>query len=113
MRLGQAYQNGEGVPKNMTAALAWYQKAAAQGSSRAKNNLGVYYLSGADKNPAMSAKLFEDAAVHGSIEAAYNLAALYDQGLGVRQDYAQARKWYQQAADTNDPDAAYRLGVLL
>lgn len=113
VRLGQAYQNGEGVPKNMTAALAWYQKAAAQGSSRAKNNLGVYYLSGADKNPAMSAKLFEDAAVHGSIEAAYNLAALYDQGLGVRQDYAQARKWYQQAADTNDPDAAYRLGVLL
>lgn len=112
VRLGQAYQNGEGVTKNMPAALAWYEKAAAQGSSRAKNNLGVYYLTGTARNPARSAHLFEDAAAHGLVEAAYNLATLYDQGLGVRQDYAQARKFYRQAADNNDADAEYRLGML-
>ncbi len=37
--LGWAYQNGNGIPKNLETAREWYQKAAAQGHELAKQNL--------------------------------------------------------------------------
>ena len=41
-----------------------------------------------------------------------DLGILYDQGRGVAQDYAQARQWYQKAAEAGDPLGMNNLGVL-
>ena len=35
-----------------------------------------------------------------------------DQGRGVAQDYAQARQWYQKAAEAGNADAMVNLGFL-
>lgn len=44
--------------------------------------------------------------------AAYNVALLYAKGQGVKQDPAEAAKWYRVAADKGIPEAQYNLGVL-
>ena len=37
---------------------------------------------------------------------------MYRTGLGVRQDYAEAVKWYRKAAEQGDADAQNSLGVM-
>ncbi len=37
---------------------------------------------------------------------------MYDQGLGVTQDYAKAVKWYRKAAEQGNAGAQYNLGVM-
>lgn len=46
----------------------------------------------------------------GSVVAERNLGVMYDQGLGVGRDPAQALSWYRKAADAGGRDAAYQLG---
>ncbi len=38
------------------------------------------------------------------------LASMYDQGLGVKQDYAEAVKWYRSAATQGIPESQISLG---
>lgn len=61
-----------------------------------------------------------DTAVHelqaladrGEARAQYDLALLYDKGLGVSQNDAQALYWYQRAAEQEDPRAQYNLALM-
>ena len=39
-QLGVCYERGDGVAKDYSRAVYWYQKAAAQGQAVAINNLG-------------------------------------------------------------------------
>ncbi|MGA6993756.1 MAG: hypothetical protein WBX50_07645, partial [Candidatus Deferrimicrobiaceae bacterium] len=40
-------------------------------------------------------RLFKPLAQQGIREAQFNLGIMYDNGLGVQQDYAEAEKWYR------------------
>jgi hypothetical protein len=51
-------------------------------------------------------------AEQGDAEAQYNLGMLYYEGHGVRQDYAAARQWWEQAAAQGNAAAQYYLSVL-
>ena len=51
-------------------------------------------------------------AEQGYAEAQYNLGVMYDSGHGVRQDYAEALRWYRQAAEQGHATAQYNLGVM-
>src|SRR5262249_4126514 len=44
--LAAFYYEGDGVPRDFTRALRWYQEAADQGSSRAQVSLGGLYAAG-------------------------------------------------------------------
>lgn len=44
--LGWAYANGEGTPRDDSAAIRWYQWAAERGHSAAQNTLGFMYENG-------------------------------------------------------------------
>ena len=48
----------------------------------------------------------------GHAKAQFNLGYLYAQGLGVAQDYFEARKWYRKAAEQGDAEAQFNLGFL-
>jgi TPR repeat protein len=48
----------------------------------------------------------------GKSEGAFYLGYMYDEGLGVAQDYALARKWYEQAATAGHPSAFHNLGLI-
>jgi hypothetical protein len=55
---------------------------------------------------------FKESALRGNANAAVNLGNLYMRGLGVAQDYGQARAWYEKAALESNPIAEAKLGVL-
>jgi len=53
---------------------------------------------------------FRVLADQGNAVAQNNLGFMYDQGLGVPRDYAQAVVWYRKAADQGDAAAQNNLG---
>ncbi len=55
---------------------------------------------------------FKESALRGNGNAAVNLGNLYMRGLGVAQDYYQARAWYEKAALESNPIAEAKLGLL-
>ena len=50
---------------------------------------------------------YKKAADKGDADAMCCIGYLYDQGLGVAQDYTQAMEWYKKAADKGDATAIY------
>ena len=46
IKLGRAYLEGKGAPKNPSQAFAWYLKAAEQGDAGGQNSLGMMYENG-------------------------------------------------------------------
>ena len=51
-------------------------------------------------------------AEQGDASEQYRLGVKYDDALGVRQDYAEARKWYLKAAEQGEAVAQYNLGKM-
>jgi len=51
-------------------------------------------------------------AERGDAEAKWKLGTIYAKGQGVKQDYAEAAKWYRQAADQENAGAQAALGEL-
>ena len=66
-------------------ARQWYEAAAAAGSVRAQNNLGMMMFEGrgGPPNPGMAAAWFRLAAANGSMAAASNLGICYEDGVGA------------------------------
>ena len=52
------------------------------------------------------------AAEQGNAAAQYNLGVMYLNGLGVRQDEAEAFRWFRQAADQGYAQAQNNLGAM-
>jgi TPR repeat protein len=55
---------------------------------------------------------YQKAAEAGNAAAMTNLGHLYEEGLGVAQDYTQARTWYEKAAVGGDCSAEFNLSRL-
>lgn len=53
-----------------------------------------------------------EVAEQGDVNAQFNLGVMYDQGLGVPQDYAEAIRWYRMAAEQGDDYAQLNLGLM-
>jgi len=47
----------------------------------------------------------------GDARAQFDIGSMYERGLGVRQDYGEAARWYRRAAEQGDVDAQRILGV--
>ncbi|RJS91412.1 SH3 domain-containing protein [Salinisphaera sp. Q1T1-3] len=65
--------------------------------------------------PAQAAKVLEDTrprAESGDAAAQYNMGVLYDRGIGVAQNYATARGWYEKAAAQHYGRAEHNLGIM-
>ena len=48
----------------------------------------------------------------GNIDAAFRLALAYKDGHGVKENYAEAAKWFRKAAEQGHADAQFNLGLL-
>ena len=56
--------------------------------------------------------MFEQAAQEGDAIAQNNIGSLYMKGVGVSQNYEEARKYYEQAAVQGHAKAQYALGEM-
>jgi hypothetical protein len=57
-------------------------------------------------------RIWMDTAQTGDPEAMTNVGEIYERGLGVEPNYAEAANWYQKAADKNYSRAVFNLGTL-
>jgi ATP-dependent protease ClpP protease subunit len=57
-------------------------------------------------------RLLSPLAEQGDLAAQFKLGVLFENGLGVAQDYAEAARWYMKAAQQGDAEAQYNLALL-
>ncbi len=99
--LGDSYAMSNKVKDlNYAKAVFWYEKAGAQGRSKAAHDAGWLYKTGrgVQQNYAKAAYWYQQAASEGYGPSQFELGRLYENGQGVTQDYVQAYKWYALAA---------------
>lgn len=112
--LGYAYQHGEGVTKDMAAAMKWYKLAAEQGDAAAINNIASLFAQGlgVEADIAAAARWYRLAADRGHPVAQYNLGLAYLLGKGVPLNHPEALVWLLRAAEKGLPEAQYEAGKL-
>lgn len=98
-KVGEMYETGFGVKKNMKEAQIWINKAAAQGHETARFKL-MYWdiekkgLKGDNKKKFADLKT---KAGDGHLQAMYYLGKMYAYGVGVRKNYDKALDWLNKA----------------
>jgi hypothetical protein len=65
----------------------------------------------ATSSPSADVKTLRKQAEAGDPKAQFNIGSMYENGSGVKQDYAEAAKWYRRAAERGDARAQYNLGI--
>lgn len=100
-RLGNAYNEGNGVDWDAEEAVKWYRLAAEQGHVEAQFTLALCYHQGygVAKNPEEVVRWCRLAVGQGHIGAQYRLGLCYRDGCGVEQDREQALAWLRLAAE--------------
>jgi TPR repeat protein len=107
--VGESYQAGNGVPKDLQQASAWYQKAADKNNLSGELHLAALYRDGGKgfaRDMAQAAVWFQKAADQGDVEAEATMGTLYSMGQGVQQNYAEAYYWLDLAAAVKGPKQA-------
>jgi localization factor PodJL len=107
-RLGTLYERGLGVEKDVQRARVWYDRAASKGNIKAMHNLAVLAAGAGTPDYTKAALWFTAAAEHGLGDSHFNLAILYQHGLGVEKNEAQAYQWFSLAALSGDGEAGKR-----
>jgi TPR repeat protein len=106
--LGYLHAKGFGVAKNDKQAAHWYLKAAKAGRKVAAYNLGNCYKNGrgVPRDIKKAIYWYERSAEKGYRDAMRAMGKIYYHGRGgIKRDDAQARRWFEQAAKLNDPQA--------
>ena len=115
--MGECYQFGVGVKRDMKQALYWQTMAHEKGYHIASYYLGRMHLEGVGtpKNVNLAFQLFMAAAEEETWGgAACALGDIYFNGIlpGSGQDYERALICYTQAARQNNQRAMYQLGLI-
>lgn len=111
--LACAYYNGDGIEKDIPAALELFRKSAAGGDNYGLSNLAYRYKYGKDGCPKDEKKAFElylQAAKQGHASAQECVGLAYDFGHGVDKNYEKAVEWYKKAAAKSLKIAQNNLG---
>jgi TPR repeat protein len=96
LAIGQMYEKGDDLPKNLELAAAWYRKAAERGHSEATISLAILYL---NANDFIQARHWcEAAAKEGHSGGYYCLGYLYQHGRGVDPSLKEAFRYYEEGA---------------
>ncbi|HEX8814407.1 MAG TPA: SEL1-like repeat protein [Terriglobales bacterium] len=114
VKLGRAYQDGNGVPRNDDLAVKWYRASADQGNAIAQNDLGVMYRlgDGVDKDKEQAVSWYRKAARQKYAPAMFNLGAAYYNGDGVPINDGVASMWFllaQECGSSAANDAVARM----
>jgi len=116
--VGQLYDPEAGIVsstvpvKDVSLAVAWYQKAAAQQNLPAERSLGIdyYFGRGVARDFTVAAHLFEPAAGQGDPAAEFYLGVLLENGQGEPQDLRRAVSLEETAAAAGEIAAETEVG---
>ena len=98
-KVGEMYETGFGVKKDMKEARSWINKAAAQGHETASFKLMYWDI---EKNglKGENKKKFADLrtkATDGNSQAMYYVGKMHAHGVGVKKNYDKALDWLNKA----------------
>lgn len=112
--LAKLHEKGTGVPKDLTLAREWTEKAAVGGNVKAMHDLAVFMAEGegGQQSYAGAVEWFRKAAEYGVVDSQYNLGVLYEQGLGISPSLTEALYWFSVAEKNGDAAAASRVAEL-
>jgi TPR repeat protein len=113
VNLGVLYFRGQGVPRDLTQARAWLEKAAAGGDGYALYALGRAMEDSQGQalaDPVRATDLYRRAAEKGNPAATLRYGLSLSEGVGTRQDVAAAQRFLMQAHQNGVPEAALALG---
>jgi len=85
-------------------ALIYWTRSAKQSNIDSYVKMGDYYLEGigAEVDPTKAASCYQAAAEYQfSAQALWNLGWMHENGIGVEQDYHLAKRYYDQALESN------------
>ena len=93
--VGLIYDRGDGVERDATQALKWYQEAADQGLPKSQYMLGAKYGLGRDlpMNKIEAFRWMRYAANQGHAPSQWLTASFYFGNFGVYKDNVEAYKW--------------------
>ncbi len=99
-KVGEMYESGRGVEKNMIEAKRWINKAAAQGNQAAGYKLLYYDLQQNGVTKDNQAKLgdLQDAARDGDGYAQYYVGLMHSRGVGLKKSSNSALDWLGKAS---------------
>ena len=105
--LSKLHERGTGIPKDLTLARQWTEKAALGGNVKAMHDLAVFMAEGegGDQSYAGAVEWFRKGAEYGIVDSQYNLGVLYEQGLGISPNLTEAPYWFMIAARNGDAGA--------
>ena len=105
--LGEMYDKGEGVARDLSKASEWYRKSADQGNSIAQSHLGIMCINdkGMVENLSSALDWLRKAADQGDADAQFYLGWMYDNGIGIAWDRTEAVAWYRKAAAQGNSNA--------
>lgn len=111
------YRQGESqeLAKNFPKAVKSYLRAAKMGHTAAQSRLGLWYAEGRGqlaKDTAQARYWAEQAAAKNDAQAQNILGLMYENGDGVRQDYARALSLYRQSALQGHRGGSYNLAMM-
>jgi TPR repeat protein len=111
---GLAFQLGDGVSQDWSAARKKYQEASALGNHNGSHHLGLMYRhgDGVDKNLTTAVSWMKKAASQGSSDAMNDLGVYYKDGLGVDQNYTRAASWFRKGAELGNAFAQFNFALL-
>ena len=105
--------------------ISWCKKAVKHDYPPAQNELaGIYLLGshGVNQNLEKAMELYLKAAMpinewktlykNGYVLAQHSLGTIYAEGIGVKQNYKEALKWYRKAAAQGHAKSQFSLGLL-
>lgn len=96
LKLGKAYEDGNGIPQSDNQAVKWYRAAAEQGNAIAQNDLGLMFRlgRGVEQDKMEAVKWYRKAARQENPNALFNMGTAYYNGDGVGIDDVWAYAWF-------------------
>lgn len=102
--LGNFYETGNGVKKDLKEAIRWYEKSADAGNPLGEASLGALYYDGrgVPRDPAKAVEFFEKSAKKNDIRGMTGLALCYYKGDGIPKDYDKAYEILKKIVKEDD-----------
>ena len=113
--LALAYHDPVLLKNNDSEALRLLHQAADHGFMAAEELLGIFLERGlgvGQPSPLEAIDWYEKAVEQGSLDAATNVALMYEDGIGIPKDSAQALTWFGRTAEGGAPAAQYSLALI-
>ncbi len=109
-KLGIAYLQGRGVPRDDGQAMYWIRLAAQQGHELSSTYLELVEDLARGPMPAttIAVRWLMEAARNWDLNAFFQLGDIYSQGRGVPRNTERAARWYRIAASGGDAEAQKR-----